>query len=792
MKLLSPFFTLIVLVLLAFFSTHHIHHHQVSAAFGAFPPNVNSAGVSISDISKQVGLGADVPLRVSTLVDWHNSKNIDIVGIREDNPSCIEARRWDAGTNRFDAPLALTPGCATPFSAPSSRFYIAASAVDINRDGLLDLVATYNSATGGGVDIVFQAPASEENPAGIQVQQDVIRFPNNARTGNSTYLLNGTSVDLISYFGDCALIDIVAVNDQRKALVFRNAYFQMHGASDGAACTNTERWLPGNATFVPDMDTVVDDAVVGGTAAVDLDGDCAGEYVVARTNATATEILRFPLYGESRKNPGGVAQPSVLLSVPKDVGAPSWNDYDGDGVVDVAFPVCVERRSVVTPTSPPAAQQQNKKLLSSSALAIVDPLDEIDEMRNSNSLQLGGESMMVLYLVPCTQPNNFSGILVLINQHGETCSGTDCCKKFSSFHFDSIPLGSNIAENELPPSARLTAIYDSVSSMGVWNNDNDNTNNNNNNQNNGNQNNNHQNYTRCFLRSLDPVMMPVKIRAGDINDDMFTDALVPSTCGPLLLRNNDGSGKFTAAERFATAATTTVPTEDGALDHSLLLDEAALPFFFDIRDDGRLDILVIRQVSNFSSSSACVRDGNRSECRSGVFAFWHSDANDRNNYFITAATLNGATNLPHPAWGAIQIGASSRFQHLNLDNDKLTSAVTQLASSANFELALPRPHFGIGLTFASVMNFASGFVINGEPVSNSWPTVYLTPNSQILCVPYPITEPSSWVLRLYLLGEWDLQLVLIAWGVALAIIGTPIIVLGIREVREDRRSFGLS
>jgi hypothetical protein len=70
--------------------------------------------------------------------------------------------------------------------------------------------------------------------------------------------------------------------------------------------------------------------------------------------------------------------------------------------------------------------------------------------------------------------------------------------------------------------------------------------------------------------------------------------------------------------------------------------------------------------------------------------------------------------------------------------------------------------------------------------------VYLTPNSQILCVPHPITDPSSWVVRLYLLGEWDLQLVLVAWLISLAVIGIPILALGVKEVNDDRKSFGLS
>lgn len=784
-------------VALTIFSSQPI----LAAAFQAFPTHTNPNGLTFSDVSLQVGLGVSVPLRATSLIDWHNSKSIDIVGIREDNPSCIEVRLWSSASNSFSATEYLTEGCQAHKKqdnpVPSSlyeRVYVSAAAVDINRDGLLDLVATHNSITGGGVDIIFQLSSpTAANPSGLLLQQNVINFPNTYATGNSSNLLNGSSVNIVNYFGDCGLHDIVAVNDKNKAIVFRNQYAIVHGPrgnaheSDegGKACVNPAKWIAGNASFLPEMATLVDDVIPAGTASVDLDGDCGGEYLVARSNWTMnlTQVLRFPLaqnipsatnsqqpHQQSQQQQAGatVTDAQILLSVPNDFGAPSWSDWDGDGAIDVAFAVCVEKTTTTTTTGSGSGTTS---------------------------------TTTVLNLVRCQTPNNYSGVLVLLNIHGSPCEGLDCCAKFDS-RFDSI-LHQNIAQSALPSSARLISIFDSVTSLGGGSNTNRNASSLSSSSSSSSSQSKSQQQEKnanCFLSSADPIMMPVKIRPGDLNDDMYADAVVSSTCGPLYLEQINGglsSMSFTAT-RFITSSTTSVQGENSAIDLDLLSSEHALPFFFDLTDDGRLDVLVLRQLNY--SDPACApsviinNNNNRSACvassGAGLFAFYHSEIQEQTNYFITVTIINGAVNLPNAAWGAIQVGATARFQHLDINNDVHTSAGTQIPSTAYFELAMPRPHYGVGLTFASIMNFAAGFVVNGGAVSNKWPNVYLTPNSQVVCVPYPITEPSQWVLRLYLLGNWDLQLVLIAWGIALAVIGIPIVMLGIREVREDRRSSG--
>jgi hypothetical protein len=320
--------------------------------------------------------------------------------------------------------------------------------------------------------------------------------------------------------------------------------------------------------------------------------------------------------------------------------------------------------------------------------------------------------------------SSYNSIVVVRNQiEGSACPDNDCCHGHS-WGFDSI------AHDTVVTSLQNVVVL---------------------------------NLSTCSSTGDALISSPGMIRAGDYDDDAIIDAVVASTVGPLVLHGL-GGGQFSCA-LLANILNT---------EHKTLRGVGADPFFFDINDDGRLDIV----TTNTMPSAAA-------EERGTMLAF-RGNAAELGNYYLTALTINGAKVQGNTAWGAAIVGACHRFQYTDIDQNTHTGTATQATSSSSSALEPNRPHFGLAITFSYIINYATGYTINAGNVHNTWP-VYLMPNSQIVVIADPYTAPEDWDLKLFLYGQRYMSLVLYAWLASLGVIGIPMVVLKFREIRSDRR-----
>jgi hypothetical protein len=255
----------------------------------------------------------------------------------------------------------------------------------------------------------------------------------------------------------------------------------------------------------------------------------------------------------------------------------------------------------------------------------------------------------------------------------------------------------------------------------------------------------------------------VILRAGDYDDDGRLDAVLASSLGPIVLRG-EGSGSMSC----------NLLTNLVGGDRPLLSNRSADPFFFDINDDGRLDVV---------TTNTAIADANAE--RGSVFAFY-GNAAEMGNYYLTAVTINGAEIGGATAWGAAIIGATHRFQFTDINQNVHTATATQAISSAASALQPARSHFGLAITFSYIVNYATGYGVGTGALTHSWP-VYLMPNSQMVVIASPTVSPADWTLKLFLFGQAFMRLVLYAWLASLGLIGIPLAVLKVREIQKDRR-----
>ena len=334
----------------------------------------------------------------------------------------------------------------------------------------------------------------------------------------------------------------------------------------------------------------------------------------------------------------------------------------------------------------------------------------------------GGNSSSWSTFRPC--PNGYTHLLFILNELGGStpCQGDECCSGHQ-FQYQSIPS----FRAEFGPWLVLSTL-----GCGPF-----------------------------AITDLDQY--PALVRFGDYNRDGNNDLILASSIGPILL-SKPYAGPPTNG-LFCSIFESSLPNK-----------ESFVPFFFDLDEDGRLDVL----ASSFNTTTVF----RPLAIRNNV------DMGDR--YFFTATTLNGVKSpfAPYPAWGAIQIGAVHRFQWQDIDTNLKYASGTQQSMTQCQSLQLPRVHFGLGRTYSYIQDYATGFrTLGGSLTKHQW-TSFLIPNSQVVAVPYPLDDPSSWEIKLFLSPSKYQTLLLIALGTALTVIGVPIVFLKWKEMQSDKLEIG--
>ncbi|XP_068435045.1 T-cell immunomodulatory protein [Clinocottus analis] len=264
---------------------------------------------------------------------------------------------------------------------------------------------------------------------------------------------------------------------------------------------------------------------------------------------------------------------------------------------------------------------------------------------------------------------------------------------------------------------------------------------------------------------------PLTLHFGDYNLDGFPDALV-------VLHNTSGSGR----QAFLLE---NVPCNNaschsvGRMFHILwdqadlgAIQNAVMATFFDIYEDGILDMLVLSQAEGKSDLIIHALKNN-----------YEADA-----YFVKVMVLSGLcfNDCPEDVkpFGVNQPGPYVMYTTTDSNGNLKNASAGQLSQSAHFSLQLPYTVLGLGRS----ANFLDHLFVgiprqSGETEIRIKEWTAVIPNSQLIVIPFPHNQPRSWSAKLYLTPSNSVLLTAIALiGVCVFIL----VIIGILHWQEKK------
>ncbi|XP_070698518.1 T-cell immunomodulatory protein [Pempheris klunzingeri] len=264
---------------------------------------------------------------------------------------------------------------------------------------------------------------------------------------------------------------------------------------------------------------------------------------------------------------------------------------------------------------------------------------------------------------------------------------------------------------------------------------------------------------------------PLALHFGDYNLDGFPDALA-------VLRNTSGSGQ----QAFLLE---NVPCNNASCrsvgrmfhihwDQSDLgaIQNAVMATFFDIYEDGILDMLVLSHAEGKNDLIIHALKNN-----------FEADA-----YFVKVMVLSGLCSNDCPEdvkpFGVNQPGPYVMYTTVDSNGYLKNASAGQLSQSAHFSLQLPYTVLGLGRS----ANFLDHLFVGiprqpGETDIRKQEWTAIIPNSQLIVIPYPHNKPRSWSAKLYLTPSNSVLLTAIALiGVCVFIL----VIIGILHWQEKK------
>ncbi|XP_054466529.1 T-cell immunomodulatory protein [Anoplopoma fimbria] len=264
---------------------------------------------------------------------------------------------------------------------------------------------------------------------------------------------------------------------------------------------------------------------------------------------------------------------------------------------------------------------------------------------------------------------------------------------------------------------------------------------------------------------------PMALHFGDYNLDGFPDALV-------VLRNTSGS----AQQAFLLE---NVPCNNASC-HSVgrmfhihweqsdlgAIQNAVMATFFDIYEDGILDMLVLSKAEGKTDLIIHALKNN-----------YEADA-----YFVKVMVLSGLCSNDCPEdvkpVGVNQPGPYVMYTTTDSNGNLKNASAGQLSQSAHFSLQLPYTVLGLGRS----ANFLDHLFVGiprqpGETEIRKKEWTAIIPNSQLIVIPFPHNQPRSWSAKLYLTPSNSVLLTAIALiGVCVFIL----VIIGILHWQEKK------
>ncbi|XP_056873456.1 T-cell immunomodulatory protein [Takifugu flavidus] len=264
---------------------------------------------------------------------------------------------------------------------------------------------------------------------------------------------------------------------------------------------------------------------------------------------------------------------------------------------------------------------------------------------------------------------------------------------------------------------------------------------------------------------------PLALHFGDYNLDGFPDALA-------VLRNTSGSGQQAFLLENVPCNSPSCQAVGRMFhihwDQSDLgaIRNATMATFFDIYEDGILDMLVLSQAEDKKDLIVHALKNN-----------FEADA-----YFVKVMVLSGLCSNDCPEdvmpFGVNQPGPYVMYTTVDSNGDLKNASAGQLSQSAHFSLQLPYTVLGLGRS----ANFLDHLFVGiprqtGETEIRKQEWTAIIPNSQLIVIPYPHDNPRSWSAKLYLTPSNSVLLTAIALiGVCVFIL----VIIGILHWQEKK------
>ncbi|XP_073912152.1 T-cell immunomodulatory protein isoform X2 [Castor canadensis] len=257
------------------------------------------------------------------------------------------------------------------------------------------------------------------------------------------------------------------------------------------------------------------------------------------------------------------------------------------------------------------------------------------------------------------------------------------------------------------------------------------------------------------------IPIPITLHIGDYNMDGYPDALA-------ILKNTSGSNQ----QAFLLE---NVPCNNASCEevHRMfrvyweltdlnLIKDAMVATFFDIYEDGILDIVMLSKGYAKNDFTIHTLKNN-----------FEVDA-----YFVKVIVLSGLCSNDCPRkitpFGVNQPGPYIMYTTVDANGYPKNGSAGQLSQSAHLALQLPYNVLGLGRS----ANFLDHLYVGiprpfGETSVRKQEWTAIIPNSQLIVIPYPHNVPRSWSAKLYLTPS---NIVLLT---AIALIGVCVFILAI-------------
>ncbi|NWS46218.1 TIP protein, partial [Probosciger aterrimus] len=254
---------------------------------------------------------------------------------------------------------------------------------------------------------------------------------------------------------------------------------------------------------------------------------------------------------------------------------------------------------------------------------------------------------------------------------------------------------------------------------------------------------------------------PIMLHIGDYNMDGYPDALA-------ILKNTSGSNQQAfllenvPCNNISCKSVRRMFKVFWELSDLNQIKDAVVATFFDIYEDGILDVIVLSK--GYSNKDFAIHTLKNN---------FEADA-----YFVKVIVLSGLCSNDCPRkitpFGVNQPGPYIMYTTVDANGYLKNGSAGQLSQSAHYALQLPYNVLGLGRS----ANFLDHLYVGiprplGEKSIRKQEWTAIIPNSQLIVIPYPHNVPRSWSAKLYLTPS---NIVLLT---AIALIGVCVFILAI-------------